>query len=63
MQPLIAAEKVKNAYWRYIETSFPIRRDALRGGFRQLVEEQWRYREDKDHSNRGSRTCVRRLGI
>jgi very-short-patch-repair endonuclease len=40
MQPFVAAEKVKDAYWRYIETSFPIRRDALRAGFRQLVEEQ-----------------------
>jgi hypothetical protein len=40
MQPFVAAEKVKDAYWRYIETSFPIRREALRRQFRRLVEEQ-----------------------
>ncbi len=40
MQPFMAAEKVKDAYWRYIETSFPIRNDALRQQFRRLVREE-----------------------
>ncbi len=38
MQPFITAEKVKEAYRRYIETSFPIRREALRREFNRLVE-------------------------
>lgn len=37
MQPFIAAEKVKDAYRRYIETSFPIRRENLRREFNRLV--------------------------
>jgi len=40
MQPFITAEKVKEAYRRYIETSFPIRREALRREFNRLVEEE-----------------------
>jgi len=39
MQPFVAAGKVKDAYWRYIETSFPIRGHAPRWQFRRLVEE------------------------
>lgn len=40
MQPFIVAEKVKDAYRRYIETSFPIRRETLRREFNRLVDEQ-----------------------
>ncbi len=40
MQPFVAAEKVKDAYRRYIETSFPIRRESLRREFNRLVESE-----------------------
>jgi ATP-dependent helicase YprA (DUF1998 family) len=40
MQPFVAANGIKDAYWRYIETSFPIRSDALRQQFRRLVDEE-----------------------
>jgi ATP-dependent helicase YprA (DUF1998 family) len=40
MQPFVAAEGVKDAYWRYIQTSFPIRNNELRAQFRQLVEQE-----------------------
>jgi hypothetical protein len=40
MQPFITAEKVKEAYCRYIETSFPIRREALRREFNRLMKEE-----------------------
>lgn len=40
MQPFIAAEKVKDAYRRYIETSFPIRRESVRREFNRLVEQE-----------------------
>ncbi len=40
MQPFIAAEKIKDAYRRYIETSFPLRRENLSREFRRLVEEE-----------------------
>ena len=40
MQPFITADKVKDAYRRYIETSFPIRRDSLRQEFGRLVNEE-----------------------
>lgn len=40
MRSFVAADNVKDAYWRYIETCFPIRSDALRGQFRRLVEEE-----------------------
>ena len=41
MQPFITAEKIKDAYQRYIETSFPIRRESLRREFGRLVDEEW----------------------
>lgn len=40
MQPFLVAEKVKDAYRRYIETSFPIRREALRREFDRLIAEE-----------------------
>lgn len=40
MQPFLVAEKVKDAYRRYIETSFPIRREALRPEFDRLIAEE-----------------------
>jgi len=40
MQPFITADKVKDAYRRYIETSFPIRREGLRQEFARLVDEE-----------------------
>ena len=38
MQPFVTAENIKDAYWRYIETSYPIRSDRIRQQFRELVE-------------------------
>jgi len=40
MQPFITADKVKDAYRRYIETSFPIRRESLRQEFARLVDDE-----------------------
>ena len=40
MQPFLTADKVKDAYRRYIETSFPIRRESLRREFGRLIDEQ-----------------------
>ncbi len=40
MQPFIIAEIVQDAYRRFIETSFPIRRDSLRREFGRLVDEE-----------------------
>lgn len=40
MQPFFTADKVKDAYRRYIETSFPIRRESLRREFGRLVAEE-----------------------
>jgi replicative superfamily II helicase/very-short-patch-repair endonuclease len=40
MQPFTIAEKIKDAYQRYIETSFPIRRAELCDAFRRLVDEE-----------------------
>ncbi len=40
MQPFITADKVKDAYRRYIETSFPIHRESLRQEFARLVDEE-----------------------
>ena len=40
MQPFLTVDKVKDAYRRYIETSFPIRRESLRRKFGRLIDEQ-----------------------
>jgi len=40
MQPFLAAEQVKAAYRRYIQTSFPIRRADLRERFEALIEHE-----------------------
>src|SRR5579871_6054287 len=45
MQPFVAAEHVKQAYRRYIQTSFPIRREDVRRRFEELIEREqllWR---------------------
>jgi replicative superfamily II helicase len=40
MQPFSAADKVRDAYWRYIETSYPIRNPELKEKFKHLVEQE-----------------------
>jgi hypothetical protein len=40
MQPFLAADQVKDAYWRYITTSFPIRDAALRARFAGLARDE-----------------------
>ncbi len=40
MQPFLTAEHVKDAYRRYVQTSFPIRWAELRARFERLIEEE-----------------------
>jgi ATP-dependent helicase YprA (DUF1998 family) len=40
VQPFLTAEHVKDAYRRYVQTSFPIRRPELRARFERLIEEE-----------------------
>ena len=40
MQPFVAAERIQDAYRRYIETSYPIRNERLRSQFSRLIEEE-----------------------
>jgi hypothetical protein len=40
MQPFNTAERVREAYWRYIETSYPIRSEDLKKKFRDLVDHE-----------------------
>ncbi len=45
MQPFVAAEHLKQLYRKYIQTSFPIRRDDVRRRFEDLIEHKnllWR---------------------
>lgn len=45
MQPFVAAEHVKQSYRRFIQTSFPLRREPVRRRFEDLIENErllWR---------------------
>ena len=45
MQPFVTADRLRQAYRRYIQTSFPLRRDEVRRRFEALIEREhllWR---------------------